>query len=29
VRLSNDDVIEAFERIPEGTPVLISDGEQF
>jgi len=25
VRLSNDDVIEAYARIPEGTPVLISE----
>lgn len=25
IRLLNDDVIEAFDRIPEGTPVLISE----
>jgi hypothetical protein len=29
VRLTNDDVVEAFRIIPAGTPVLISDGDEF
>ena len=29
IRLTNDDVIEAFSLIPETTPILITDGERF